>query len=141
MRVGNSSAGCCNAGEFVIMPPAWKWNSRPGNAPYLMPMPIIEGGKCKITVCMWNTAWRRFCLSNISMAMAYVKRSNPGELVNMHRPAIPSSNIQVMRVIGVGIIRMNQVSANRYLHRFFPFHSFFIYHMMMGVEMLWGSIR
>jgi hypothetical protein len=124
MRVRNSAADCGNAGEFVIMSPAWKWDSRSGNAPYLMPMPIIERGKCKIPVCMWNTAWRRFCHTNIFMAMACVIRSNPGELVNMHRPAIPSSNIQVMRVICVRIIGMNQITANRYLHRFSPFIHF-----------------
>lgn len=88
MRVRNLSADCCNAGEFVIMSPAWKWNSRSGNASYLMPMPIIEGCKCKITVCMWNTDWRGFCHANILMSMARVVRSNPGELVDMHRPAI-----------------------------------------------------
>jgi hypothetical protein len=120
VRVRNSSADCCNAGEFVIMSPAWKWNSRSGNASYLMPMPIIEGCKCKITVCMWNTAWRGFCHANILMSMARVIRSNPGELVDMHRSAIPSSNIQVMGVMCVRIIGMNQISANRYLHRFPP---------------------
>jgi hypothetical protein len=99
MRMRNSSAGGCDAGEFVIVSPAWKWNSWSGNAPYLMPMPIIEGGKRKITVGMWNTAWRRFCHANKFMAMTCVKRSNPRELMNMHRPAILSSNIQVMRVI------------------------------------------
>jgi hypothetical protein len=99
MRVRNSTADGCNAGEFMIMSPAWKWNRRSGNAPYLMPMPIIKGCKCKITMCMWNTAWRRFCHANIFMVMACIIRSNPRELVDMHRPAIPSSNVQVMRVI------------------------------------------